>query len=158
MDCNPPGPSVHGIFQARVLEWGAIAFSAAVVLCQKSLIPLPWAYFSWRLRDSPTCGVSYLSISSLNASWFKNWLIFLFHQSEDVGQKVVPPSFYFLILMLLLQEITGFPGGSEDNESTCNAGILGLIPGSGKSPGGGNGYPLQYSCLRIPWTEELGGL
>ena len=55
----------------------------------------------------------------------KNRLIFLFHQSEDVGQKVVSPSLYFLILMLLLQETTGFPGGSEDNESTCNAGILG---------------------------------
>ena len=32
------------------------------------------------------------------------------------------------------------------------------IPGLGRSPGGGNGNPLQYSCLRIPWTEETGGL
>ena len=32
MDCSPPGPSVHGIFQARVLEWGAIAFSGSVTL------------------------------------------------------------------------------------------------------------------------------
>ena len=32
MDCSPPGPSVHGIFQARVLEWAAIAFSAGVVI------------------------------------------------------------------------------------------------------------------------------
>ena len=31
MDCSPPGPSIHGIFQARVLEWGAFAFSGAVV-------------------------------------------------------------------------------------------------------------------------------
>ena len=34
----------------------------------------------------------------------------------------------------------------------------GLIPGSGRSPGGGHGNPLQYSCLKIPWTEEPGGL
>ena len=34
----------------------------------------------------------------------------------------------------------------------------GLIPESERSPGGGNGNPLQYSCLRIPWTEEPGGL
>ena len=34
----------------------------------------------------------------------------------------------------------------------------GLIPGSGKSPGGGHGNPLQYSCLEIPWTEKPGGL
>ena len=32
MDCSPPGPSIHGIFQARVLEWGAIAFSGACLL------------------------------------------------------------------------------------------------------------------------------
>ena len=42
--------------------------------------------------------------------------------------------------------------------STCNAGDPGLIPGSGKSSGEGNGNPLQYSCLEKPWTEEPGGL
>ena len=43
-----------------------------------------------------------------------------------------------------------FPGGSEVKESTCNAGDPGSIPGSGKSPGEGNGNPLQYSCLENP--------
>ena len=38
--------------------------------------------------------------------------------------------------------------------SACNAGDPGLIPGSGRSPGEGNGNPLQYSCLGIPWTQE----
>ena len=37
----------------------------------------------------------------------------------------------------------GFPGGSDSKESACNAGDLGLIPGSGRSPGGGNGNLLQ---------------
>ena len=41
----------------------------------------------------------------------------------------------------------GFPGGSDSKESACNAGVLGLVPGSGRSPGEENGYPLQYSCL-----------
>ena len=41
----------------------------------------------------------------------------------------------------------GFPGGSGDKESTCNAGDLGLIPGLGRSPGEAEGYPLQYSGL-----------
>ena len=41
----------------------------------------------------------------------------------------------------------GFPGGIEDKVSACNAGDLGLIPGLGRSPGEGNGNPLQYSCL-----------
>ena len=41
----------------------------------------------------------------------------------------------------------GFPGGSAGKESTCNVGDLGSIPGLGRSPGEGKGYPLQYSGL-----------
>ena len=40
----------------------------------------------------------------------------------------------------------GFPGGSNCKESVCNTGDLGSIPRSGRSPGEGNGNPLQYSC------------
>jgi len=39
----------------------------------------------------------------------------------------------------------GFPGGSDSKEFACNVGDLGLIPGWGRSPGGGHGNPLQYS-------------
>ena len=46
--------------------------------------------------------------------------------------------------------MTGFPGGSEVKASACNAGDLGSIPESGRSPGEGNGNPLQYSCLENP--------
>ena len=44
----------------------------------------------------------------------------------------------------------GFPGGSEVKVSVCNTGDPGLIPGSGRSPGEGNGNPLQDSCLENP--------
>ena len=47
-----------------------------------------------------------------------------------------------------------FPGGSERKASACNAGDLGSIPGSGRSPGEGNGNPLQYSCLENPMDRE----
>ena len=40
----------------------------------------------------------------------------------------------------------------------ANARIVGLIPGSGTSPGEGNGNPLRYFCLENPWTKEPGGL
>ena len=40
----------------------------------------------------------------------------------------------------------------------ANAGDVGSILGSGRSPGEGNGNPLEYSCLENPWTEEPGGL
>ena len=45
---------------------------------------------------------------------------------------------------------SSFPGGSEVKASACSAGDLGSIPGSGRSPGEGNGNPLQNSCLENP--------
>ena len=52
----------------------------------------------------------------------------------------------------------GFPGGPEGKASACHAGDVGSIPGSGRSPGEGNDYPLQDSCLENPLDEEPGGL
>ena len=56
-----------------------------------------------------------------------------------------------------------FPGGSDSKESACNAGNLGSIPGLGRSPGEGNGNPLQYSCLENPkdrraWQATVPGV
>ena len=56
----------------------------------------------------------------------------------------------------------GLPGGSDHKESACNAGDLGSIPGSGISPGEGNSYPFQYSCLenstdRRAWQVTVHG-
>ena len=54
-----------------------------------------------------------------------------------------------IIFKVLFESISqGFPGGSDDKESSCNAGDPSSIPGLGRSPGEGNGNPLQYSCLR----------
>ena len=50
--------------------------------------------------------------------------------------------------LIYILEKMGFPGGSAAKESACNAGDLGLIPGLGRSPGEGKGYPLQYSGLK----------
>ena len=50
--------------------------------------------------------------------------------------------------------IEGFPGGSEVKASASNAGDRGSIPGLGRSPGEGNGNPLQYSCLENPMDRE----
>ena len=48
----------------------------------------------------------------------------------------------------------GFPGGSDGKESACNAGDPSLILGSRRSPGEGNGIPLQHSCLENPMDRE----
>ena len=50
--------------------------------------------------------------------------------------------------------ILGFPGGSVVKNLPANAGDAGLIPGSGRSPGVGNGNPFQYSCLKNPMDRE----
>ena len=57
----------------------------------------------------------------------------------------------------------GFPGGSDGKESACSVGDPGSIPGSGRSPGEGNGNPLQYSCLENPvdggaWSATAHGV
>ena len=53
------------------------------------------------------------------------------------------------VSILTLLSHLGFPGGSDGKESPCNAGDPGSIPGLGRSPGDGNGNPLQYSYLEI---------
>ena len=47
-----------------------------------------------------------------------------------------------------------FAGGSDSKESVCSAGDPGSIPGSGRSPGEGKGYPLHYSCLGNPMDRR----
>ena len=76
----------------------------------------------------------------------------------DVGELVNPTCPRQTLSLNL-----GFPGGSDGKESTCNAGDLGSIPGSGRSPGEGKGYPLQYSGLensmdRGAWQATVRGV
>ena len=83
----------------------------------------------------------------------------------------MPPALFFFFrialyvwhLLCLHKHFRGFPGGSDDKESPCNAGDLGLIPGLGRSPGEGTGYPLQQSCLensmdRGSWWATVHGV
>ena len=67
---------------------------------------------------------------------------------DQISEPNVPSNSKYLI------NVGGFPGGSDSRESTCNAGDPGSIPGSGRSPGGGNGNPLQYSCLENPMGSQ----
>ena len=64
---------------------------------------------------------------------------------------------------MICQNYIKFPGGSDGKESACNAGDPGLIPGSGRTSGEGNGNPLQYSCLENPmdggaWRATVHGV
>ena len=79
---------------------------------------------------------------------------------------MMPPTQYLQVLTSLevlrtlsygvLMEASShnFPGGSDSKESACSARDQGSIPGSGRSPGEGNGNPLQHSCLENPLDGE----
>ena len=96
------------------------------------LLAWPWAVGGPSLH-SP--------LGSAHMSWPCHFLLVTatLQGSEQTGRNGPPTSL-------------GFPGGSAGKESTCNLGDLGSIPGSGRSPEGGQGNPLQYSCL-----EDLHG-
>ena len=71
-------------------------------------------------------------------------------ENESYEGKVHSSALYFVLY--------GLPWWLPDKESASQAGRCSLIPESERSPGEGNSTPLQYSCRKIPWMEELGGL
>ena len=85
----------------------------------------------WHLGLTPLPKGSYLTV--WNVAWDSNHLARL---------KPAPKA------------IQGFPGGSDGKGSACNTGDLGLIPGSGRSPGEGHSNPFQYSCLENPHGQR----
>ena len=74
------------------------------------------------------------------------------------GWMVFRPHYlYFCIICSNLLSLSGLPRCLSGKESTCNAGDLGSIPGSGRSLWEGNGNPLQYSCLQNPKDRSMAG-
>ena len=73
------------------------------------------------------------------------------------------PHTMFLVKLQFILQYTCSPGDSDSKESACRAGDLGSTPRSGRSPGEGNGYPVQYSCLensldRGAWQAMVHGV
>ena len=94
-------------------------------------------------------------------SWEEDYTEFVYHGRESWGHLRILSTTLWTLVHLSLKELhrisndfflhssppQGFPCGSADKESTCNVGDLGLIPGLGRPPGEGKGYPFQYSGL-----------
>ena len=81
----------------------------------------------------------------------------IMHSSDKIREVQIE------IILATTSTIIFIPGGSDGKESACNAQDLSSIPGSGRSPGEGNGYPLQYSCLensmeRGAWGATVHGV
>ena len=89
------------------------------------------------------CPHQHLSIIDTGQSGFR-FLSVIHFLDSFLGWRKLPQN------KLFLSPMDCFPGGSEVKASASNAGDPGSIPGSGRSPGEGNGNPLQYSCLEKP--------
>jgi len=113
--------------------------------------------------------ISSLSSSSFHQSNFSKWLSWLFsvavtshHLSKfqilclnDQNPPDLILTFHSFSTIIILSNVwRGFPGGSDGKESACNVGDPSSNPGLGRSPGEGNGNPLQYSCLENPKDKE----
>ena len=83
--------------------------------------------------------------------------------------EVIYLTVVLICISLIISKYQGFPGSSDSKESPCNAGNPSLIPGSGRSPEEGKGYPLQYSwaslvaqlvknlpAMQETWVRSLG--
>ena len=103
---------------------------------------------SWYIFLSLCDSLSLFLMVKIPQSFFGQIIFTLFSTSWLHQISSVPSSFGEInkhILPFSLYQ--GFPCDSAGKESACNAGVLGLIPGLGRSPGEGKGYPLQYSGL-----------
>ena len=126
MDCSLPGSSVHGILQARIREWDT----------------MPSSRGSSQPRDRT-------HVCCIHLHWQTG--------SSPLAPAGKPIMLYIrmlkLLKMLILQLIatnTGFPGGSDSKESTCNVGDLGSIPGLGRSLGEGMAVHSSILAWIIP--------
>ena len=123
--------------------------------------PLKLTYFEWCMCLL-LCMYLYLYIDIKFHLVFELYIFskFLYNYFANgihtAGFFMFSPAVWFLAGILssfifnFTSDLFGFPGGSEVKASACNVGDLGSIPGSGRSPGEGNGNPLQYSCLKNP--------
>ena len=195
MDCNLPGSSVHGILQARILEWVAICFcrgsswprDRAWTSCITGRLFMVWASRRstlGKVRNSRKGTPAWSAVSHRGDHLMEPtglWVclgIELWappHPSSHLRHNLVSNAFLLSSDGIKASACTSlcepciwytsggshcviceaFPGGSGSKESSCSVGDPGLIPGLRRSPGEGNGNPLQCSCLENPMDREV---
>ena len=87
------------------------------------------------------------------AELIRNKTVSLHYQFISILQA--PTSTFFLFLFNISLDVGTLPACSDGKESACDAGHVGSIPGLGRSPGEGNGNPLQFSCLENPMKTDV---
>ena len=148
MDCSLPGSSAHGIFQARVLEWRAIAFSNPRGWIPKFVFIHPFIKFL----------LSTCNVTGGDAAVMTKDIPESRHGAYGLLIHLHPPKMWPVSQSYFNLRIT-LVGGTVVKNLPANAdwqvwSDTGLIPRSGKSPEAGNGNPLQYSCLENPMDRR----
>ena len=109
------------------------------IMCLLNLIHL----VNWYIH-SPLMSFFFFNLLEANHFTTLQWVLSYIDMNQPwsymYSPSLIPPP-------MSLDVLRGFPGSSDGKMSACNAGDLGSIPGSGRSPGEGGGNPLQYSCL-----------
>ena len=126
--------------------------------CTWLMHTLPWQTCAalddiciWSAPRFSTVGTSYFFLHPL--VWSFPWLSFLGRILDSSQQN---PLQLIYKERDLFKSSLGLPRWLSGKELTCQAGDMGSVPVLGRSPGEGNGNPLQYSCLEIPWMEKPG--
>ena len=170
MDCSPPGSSLSMGFP-RQEYWSGLPFPFPLSKGFKIWlhIRISWEVLEEnRYVNTQICKCVYTTYvhtslgpttNQLNQShWWWFW--------QETSATVQDPQRYWCLGQAgVLPEcvVIDFPGGSDGKESACDAGDSGSIPGSGRSPGEGNDYQLQFSCLenstdRGTWWSTVHGV
>ena len=171
--------SFHMIIADQILQGGLYVDVSMCVLSCTELHDLTHSRHKFLL--SPYSAVSdpfpkHMPPHTRSSSFhFLNFIFFLYHMICQIlvpwpgmeptlhpleGEVLItgPPGKSLILIFLTIEQKTGFPGSSAGEESACNEGDLGLIPGLRRSPGEGKGYLLQYSCLEnsldSPWGRK----
>ena len=171
---KPAYPRAHALWQKKPLQWEAHTLQQRVALtrCNER------AYvYQWRL--STVKNKWWKSLKTLQALSWNNHQLYLhsfflvmitfnsfsfffpinisiyLHISKQWAYAVILDSSVVYVIHSPPTVVFGLPCPSDSKESACNVGDVSLIPGLGRSPREGKGYPLQYSCLEI--SVDRGG-
>ena len=142
-------------FESTIL----VALQYAMTKYTENLVTMGQKLRSLMISFTALLHFTCLSLYSISKS--RHFSIFKGNQDYQSNDKLPLGQMFFDDLYEV--QVLGFPGGSDGKESNCNSGDLGSIPGSGRFPGEGNGYPLQYSCLenskdRGTWWATVHGV
>ena len=154
---RPPCPSSTPRVYSNSMSIESVMPSNHFILCGPHLLP-PSVFPSIRVFSSE---------SVLCIRWPKYWSFSISPSNEYSGLISFRMDWLDLLAVQGTQKLlqhhsskasilrcSDFPGGSDGKASAYNVGDAGSIPGSGRSPGDGNGIPLQYSCLENPMDGE----